>query len=469
MNIIVSCLGQSLHFDQKTRHDNAAKKIDNFMSIGIIELLLRNGHSVYYFGRSDLYKCDKNKLPNELHDLTPKISLSKLEKENIRNKIITNHNKLIPKKFNVIKIDHHYNTYMTITDKVIPSIVSSGTKFDLMLFIGLSIEKHNIPFNVVNSSSGTYYSPRLMSINGTSATFNLANTLSDVPVVMLIDDQRSIFTCKKSKYLGPFDLFNTPKLILGQNSNYEDYLTRYKDEVIQNKIPINVRTNLESLINNIKVPYRYCPIETMFLLKENIWANFKDFRSIKKNKKFILTAHGTGKRDQYLAKWVFPYVPDDFKVYGWWWNKSDETRKFSGYYWSKIELYDKYKDRIEPKIINDIENEMWDSRYTFIPAVDHEITNFVTQKFWRTIYYGIIPFCQKEYDTDHLLPIPDFLRPNTPEEMWERIEYLDANPEEYQKILDYLYDVIINPKLKTGEYMYDFLRINIKNQLGLDM
>jgi len=29
--------------------------------------------------------------------------------------------------------------------------------------------------------------------------------------------------------------------------------------------------------------------------------------------------------------------------------------------------------------------------------------------------------------------------------------------------------VTINPKLKTGEYMYDFLRINIKNQLGLDM
>jgi hypothetical protein len=513
MNILFITAGEQLPIHQIKRNSARGKKIDNFIHIGIIETLLRHGHTVYIFGQNDYneyvqylnkqksnfsfftssetkneqylinYENDPNfVLPNNLINLYDTFSLTSKQKEELSLQIIADLKKdntyvQDPAKYVKAK-EIEYCKLKYVQANFIDKILAADIQFDLILCKATSFAKHNLPFNVINKKNGEYFSAMFRTLNYVSAQVDLINKLADVPLVTFIDDPRTCFLNNynvkneiNDKGIGPYDLTNTPKIVLGQIDDDNIFLTKYKKEIIEKKIPVNVDDNFEDAAELINVPYKYCPIETIFLMRENVWHNFKDFRKIKKNKKFIITAHGVSKRDQYLAEWVWPFVDDDFKVYGRWFVKPQDIENDmpKGSYWSKPELYKKYKYKIENKPIIQIEDEMWDSRYTFIPTTNVKFSNFVTQKFWRTIYYGIIPFFQKDYDTDHIFDVPDILRPNTPEEMWERIEYLDDNHEEYQKVLDHLYALITNEKLKHGEMFYDSLSYNVKKYIGLNM
>lgn len=513
MNIIFSNLGQTLPLDPVKREKNKLKKADNFLSVGLIETLLRHGHEVYIFGRNDLDKYEEHinqldnnvfsafankpklaegtdkqylinytndpnfRLPDELHNLMPTVNVSKSEKESIIQGMLDEHGKLIPISNKGESLSKKYVHYKYSSDNIIPEIVEGDIKFDLLLYFVTVAERNNIPMNMINESSGVYYSPRVMQVNYSSEAIELANKLPDVPLAVMIDDPRSVFikdhdySKEISNKVGPYDLLHSPDIVLGQMQADDVYLTKYKEDTVKNKVPFNIKTDRDTMTEQVNVPYRYCPIETLFLMKEGQWDSFRDFRKIEKKKKFILTLHGCGKRDQYVDKWVFPHVEDDFKIYGRWWDGANDGKdpKFTTTYWSKSKLYEKYKDRIECKMISTIEEEMWDTRYTFVPVINAKHSGFITQKFWTTIFYGIIPFCQAEYDTDHLLPLPDICRPKTPQEMWDNMDYLDNNPDEYNKLLDYFYDIITNEKLKNGEFMYEHLQRELKNNMGLDM
>lgn len=191
--------------------------------------------------------------------------------------------------------------------------------------------------------------------------------------------------------------------------------------------------------------FRYAGIEKMFL-RDMVKVDFKnpdEFKvgnhTYRKSNTFIMTLNGTPDRLPFIENWVLKYKPDT-KIYGKW----DEEAKA------------KYPNTFKEKGIVEIPDEMWQSKFTFVPCFDKKLSNFVTQKVWKMIYYGIIPFWDKNsYDTDHYYnEIPDYFKVASPDEMWQKIEYLEKNPDEYKKYLSMYYN-LLEDKYFNGDFIYE--------------
>jgi hypothetical protein len=158
-------------------------------------------------------------------------------------------------------------------------------------------------------------------------------------------------------------------------------------------------------------------------------------------------------RMKYLTEWVWPLYPD-VKAFGKWNEK-----------WTK-----EYPDKFENKPISTITDDMYNSKYTLIvPISDNDYTaNFITQKFWKTIAYGIIPFLTPNYDVDKLFKVPSILRPRNPKEFKYAIDYLNANEDEYRKLLGKLYDML-DDSLFDGTQITDTINTNMIEQLEFNL
>lgn len=191
--------------------------------------------------------------------------------------------------------------------------------------------------------------------------------------------------------------------------------------------------------------FKYAGLERMFLAdKKKIDFSNPDHIEVDnnvyaKNNKFILTLNDGTDRLEYLEKWVLDIHPN-IKVYGKW---SNAAKK-------------KHPNTFIEKGIVQMEPEMWQSMFTYIPAFTKRRKNFVTQKPWKMVYYGIIPFYDKNsYDTDNYFKeFPDYVKVETPQEMWEKIDYLYEHRDEYQKLLKQFYDML-EDKYFTGQFICD--------------
>ena len=211
--------------------------------------------------------------------------------------------------------------------------------------------------------------------------------------------------CEDPKY-APMqcrDLFNVEKFSLAQyDKNYTSNRIKSYEE--------------NSTLEKRESHYRYAGVETIFLLGEEKI----DFRTINKDIKMSLILNeGMGKakgRGEIVEEWILSKDPN-VPIYGKW----------------HAEWMEKYPGNFQPVKLKDMEDEVWRTRYTFIiPIMKH----WVTSKFWKMIHYGVIPFFHPYYDTQKHLDVPEFLRPKTPEEMWERIAYLEKYPAAREKLLE---------------------------------
>lgn len=201
-----------------------------------------------------------------------------------------------------------------------------------------------------------------------------------------------------------------------------------------------------------EVPMVYSGIERFFLLdKERVDFTDPDdinpnlFESYKKDIEFTMTLNGSLFRLDYIKKWLFPFRPDQ-KVYGKWdWGKLAE----------KVHAYGLDKNFVK-RGMTEMEDVMWRTKYTFVVPADKSTTNFVTQKVYSMLYYGVIPFWDKNaYDTDnYYTDIPDYVKVETPAELWEKIDFLNNHPDEYKKLLKQCYDAL-KPKYFTTEYIHE--------------
>lgn len=195
----------------------------------------------------------------------------------------------------------------------------------------------------------------------------------------------------------------------------------------------------------IKKPFilKYSKIERMFLrnLKKVDFTNPDKIvvgkRIYQKKTPFILTLNDGYDRLAFLENWVLNKHPD-CKVYGKW-NEA---------------AHEKHPGTFINKGIVEIQDKMWESMFTFVPAFMKSRKNFVTQKVWKMMYYGIIPFWDKNsYDTDNLFSdLPDYFKVDSPEQMWERINHLMQNPDEYKKYLKIMYD-LLEDKYFNGDFI----------------
>jgi hypothetical protein len=213
------------------------------------------------------------------------------------------------------------------------------------------------------------------------------------------------------------DLINAAKFSLMQYD--QNYVAKHIQS-IQNQ------SEIEEVI-----PGWYSGIETVFFLDKEK----KDITTYNKTKKMmiVLNEGGNGglKRGPMLKEYVLDYFPD-IEIYGKWDDKWYEDTRFKG-----------------PVKFNDLQKMLPEVKYTFIIPI---AKGWVTAKFWEMVNYGIIPFMHPYYDDQKHIPCPDFIRVNSPQELHQKIDYLESNPSEYRKLLQQLNDML-KPEYYDGTFI----------------
>src|SRR5574344_87258 len=218
------------------------------------------------------------------------------------------------------------------------------------------------------------------------------------------------------------DLFNQPTITLGttqQSKNVKTYVS-YTDETI-------IEQTQESI---------YGASELLCLLDKE-YIN-EPMRKEEKEIKVGLFFHKY--KDKKRINGLLEYIDlfDDISVFGNWKEELEENNpKFKGSL-----AFDEVQETI-PKI-----------KYTLCYPITK---GDISVKWVEAVRAGIIPFFDVNYDTDKILNkmwnVPEFLYLSNPEEMKTKIEYLENNPDEYNKYIVFF------------EKLIDWFNKNYKNVL----
>lgn len=348
-----------------------------------------------------------------------------LERYEIPEKNIYSVEKLIKEKTKKNKIEY-YEYYDFLKDK----------KIDGVFIIGGPTGSTNIPnkcytIDYINNRKGKPEYTNILEVyrNYSAHIIHFLNE-SKIPWFHILNDPRY-------KKMGR-DCINVPKLVLSQYNEKVKY--RHINNFEEQKI-------IEEYVNAI-----YSKIETMFLIHHKnfnfninlLKNNLNDFLKTK-NKKFTIILNegknGVPSRYPKLKQFVLDYF-DDIEIYGSWDKKTiGNDKRFKG----SIPYLDLHK------MLPDI-------KYTFIiPILD----GWVTMKYWEMILNGIIPFMHPEYDSQNNLKAPEFLRVKSGKELKEKIDYLENNPKEYQKLLIELTNQITDDMF-SGKELSNILKENIE-------
>ena len=247
---------------------------------------------------------------------------------------------------------------------------------------------------------------------------------SNIPWVMIANDPR---------YIGQGnDLINQPKKILSQF-----------DETILMKQFDNFED--QNYINNL-IQSEYAGMEKMCLI-----GSTNDDTTHEKTEKFlvVLNEGNNGVKSRYseLKKYVLDYI-DDVHVYGKW----QETT---------VAGDTRFKGSVK---FEDLQTKLKHVKYTFIIPIK---PGWVTAKWVEMISNGIIPFFHPDYDTQLHCKVPSFLRITNPNELHERIEELENDPQKYKDIISACIALITQGDI-SGETLSQRILINTPtiNKLG---
>ncbi len=311
------------------------------------------------------------------------------------------------------------------------SLEEDHIKVDKIIVLAASCANATL-WDLTYTFDGTRMRSPLASCRNGSQIIYFASMHPDVELDWILDDPRIFLTY-------PIDLIKGPDNVASQsNAEYDVTVCSGYGEASK-----TMKTN------HIKCSYSH--LEKYFLKgKKKI-----DWRNDKRSNKFIMTLHGLPDRAKLFKKWIYDFDPT-IKAYGKNWSENAATR-------GTVERLKLPFDNFENKPILEMEDLMWDSKYTFIPPVSLKHTTFVTQKVWTMLYYGIIPFwCKNEYDTSNIYSdFPEYLKVTSPEEMWDKINFLEANPEEYNKIRNELF-ALLDDKYFNSDFVLDEIEKVIK-------
>lgn len=241
---------------------------------------------------------------------------------------------------------------------------------------------------------------------------------SMIPWIMINNDPRYL-------KLGR-DMFNMPKEILSQYDSAKLYrhISSYEDQT--------------PLVDH-RVQYRYAGVEKVFLID-------KELVNIEKTKKFMVVLNegnnGVSSRYNKLKEYVLDHV-EDVDIYGKW---DEDTVKGDKRFKGSIKF-------------EELQQMLPEVKYSFMISIRD---GWVTMKVWELISNGIIPFLHPNYDDQHHIAVPEFLRLSKPEELHERIEQLEKDPVLYNKILQEC-QYLITPDDTSGEVLCNKITSTINN------
>lgn len=421
MNILIGKIGRSSYFDKANwsiyAGDDSPKIIYETLAKAYPQ------HNFYMIGGSDLYKirADEAKSQVGFKRLTAQPTVK------VPSNIIDVFGpaKKMAKENKTLILDEEVNWINNNHIKFDAGIILQGPDFSV------SIPNKGI---CCKKDKTALAHPLEMGINYSAPIMHVLNTFK-VPWININEDPRYV------PYNGR-DLTNDEIVILSQ---------------IQKDIKVDrIEGYFEksSKMRSVTEHFVYAGTEKMFLA-EKVKADFTNpdsfvaaRRHYTKNNKFIMTLNGSPDRYDFVKRWVLDKDPT-VKIYGKWDEKSIKDSK--------------YKDNFEAKGIVEIEDLMWSSKFTFVPCFEKRLSNFVTQKVWKMIYYGIIPFWDKRtYDTDNYYKdMPDYFKVSSPDEMWQKIDELENNKELYVKYLKEYY-ALLDDKYFSGQFIIDSVNKYIK-------
>ena len=227
---------------------------------------------------------------------------------------------------------------------------------------------------------------------------------SKIPFVIVGEDPRNL----------PFqgrDLHNRPAYY---GSSLQLELSTKHDRSYFDKEPC---VEITEKVMNIK-------FDRLFLVAENMENISKNLNADRSGGLNIFT-HGSGSSGLSKMKIMNKYLNkssyDDMKIYGQW---SDKV----------LEKSDISLDKFIGIDMSDMPEILYDTKYTLMFNLKDK---WPSSKFWKMIYYGIIPFFYAKFDDDHNMPVHDFLRIETPQELAKKVKALDKSPEARLKLIQY--------------------------------
>jgi hypothetical protein len=229
--------------------------------------------------------------------------------------------------------------------------------------------------------------------------------------IEIVNDPR--YTMRQSR-----DLFHLPKVSLGQ------YDWEYTTNAI---LDYQDQTRIERKVKSI-----YAGMETAFCGDYEYSEETNTNRSIDFA---VVLNEGKPSRYDLLKEWVLNSF-EDVEVYGKWEHEgAKQDRRFRG-----------------SKHIEEIQKMMSNVKFTFIIPI---AKGWTTSKYIEMIHAGVIPFLHPTYDEQRHLPIPEFLRPKTPQEFHDRMERLLNNKEEYETVLKGLRKAVLKKEYYDGTFIND--------------
>lgn len=191
----------------------------------------------------------------------------------------------------------------------------------------------------------------------------------------------------------------------------------------------------KSDIEYVATPIVYKPVERLWLMGKNKI----DWRNYNKTNDFIITCNSTndGSLDRlnYIENWILKSFKD-VTVYGRW----DSPKTL-------VEAINKrgIADRFARKGMCEMEDIMFNTKYTLVIPLSRKYPDFVTQKMFSMLYYGIIPFwCKNDYDCSNTKynMFPDYIKVESPQELLYKMNELNNNNDLYRNLLNELYDLL---------------------------
>lgn len=404
MNIFIGKIGKSILFNRNSwgpigGDNEAAQYYEN--------LFAHNPeHTFYILGCNDLARC------------TP----SEQARINAHNNVVNIWDKgfAVWRKANPMHSDLYNMKYVEWYVK------HHNIKFDTGIVMAGCVGTSNIPGLSTKMKNPTVLTKPLMMLTKYSAPLiYFVNENRHIPYILIINDPRFFPPTAR-------DWMHPPELALSQYTENVGMKIRkdYHDNTVR--------------VHDIKCTYS--AMETIFLIGRNdstskdehsldsFFENDDVQTTIEKDINFMVVLNeGRPSRYNLLKESILDHV-SDVSIYGKW---NEETIKDDK----------RFKGSIPFQTLQDMLPRV---KYTFCIPIKY---GWCTMKFWEMLHYGIIPFLHPSYDTQDNLKVPEFIRVTDSKDLFNKIKFLEENPEAYATLQENL------KKLLKPEY-YDGTALN---------
>lgn len=202
------------------------------------------------------------------------------------------------------------------------------------------------------------------------------------------------------------------------------YPEQYSLSVVEKDIEVKRMKSYynQEEFNTFTIKSVYSQTEFQYLLD----PEFKGFRNAEKDQKVGLFFHQYDNKKRIKAiEGIVEAFGNDIVVYGNWKNKEHDER---------------FKGSVN---FDELQNILPSIKYTYCyPITPGDISG----KWVEAVANGIIPFFDSTYDTDRLLNkylgVSEWLWVSSPEEMKQKIAYLESNDYAYNELLNRLVNIV---------------------------